>query len=357
MKKVIASFLILFLPLCLLLVGVNYFVDPANIFHAVRFVDEVYNITVSGKNADGVSNYADRLFVEKRIGAMDETPEVMVYGSSRSAQIDSLIAGADCFNASVSGATLEDAVSIYEICRTNKLTPRRVVLCVEPWYFDGNKKDARYGLYLSKYYESFITRNIDAAYEYTGESLVESSAKELFSLEYFQTSVNSIFKSTTKTYKLPVATDKTETNAGMIKSDGSFVYPNSYLRASDSDILLRKETATEGIIFSLRDSGGIDSEKLAVFEALVSDILSDGSSLTILISPYDPVVYAEIEAEPGAYKNLTDIELYLNRLCGDTGASLVGSYNPENCGLNSVSFIDALHITYDETYSLFHGKI
>lgn len=357
MKKVVASFLILIVPLCLLLVGVNYFVDPANVFNAAKFVDAVYDITVSGLNADGVSNYADRLFVEKRISAMDEAPDVMVYGSSRSAQIDSLIAGASCFNASVSGATLEDVVSIYEISRTKGLAPKRVVLCVEPWFFDSHKNDARYGLYLSKYYESFINRNIDVEYSYEGESLAESNARELFSLEYFQSGANSLFGSSVNEHRFPTATESLETNSGMIKSDGSFVYPNSYLRASDSDILLRKEEALEGIISSLRDSGGIDQNKKAVFESLVKDILSDGSSLTILISPYDPYVFGEIQAVPAANENLSDIESYLGRFCEETGATLVGSYDPAKCGFSSASFIDALHITYDDTYALLHGKI
>lgn len=357
MKKLIASIL-LFIPLLLLLIGVNYFGDPANVFHANELVDSVFEITSSGKNADGVSNYADRLFVERRITAMTEPPTVAVIGSSRTAQLDSFIIGEDCFNASVAGATLEDAAAIYEIYRECGLVPKRVILCVEPWYFDVNKNDVRYGLYLSDYYESFIRRNIDKNYKYTGETLFSKNAKELFSLGYFQTSANTLINSGfSSPVRLATASDANETNTGMIRSDGSFVYPNSYLRASEQDVFARMSAAHLGILESLRDSNGIDENNRAIFEALVNDIISDGSELSLLISPYHPYVYDEVMEDPGASYTLLGIEAYLEELSAEKGIELIGSYSPYEVGFGVPAFIDALHITYDKTYELINGKM
>ena len=355
MKRLIAS-LLLFIPLALLIVGINYLVDPANIFHSDVLVQSVFDATASGMNADGVSNYNDRLFVEKRIQAMTKAPSYIVLGSSHGAQIDSNIAGADLYNSCVTGATLEDVTAIYEIYSENEIAAKTVILCVDAWFFDPNREDERCRLYIPEYYESFIRKHIDESFTFGGKTSSDLVAiyKELISPSYFQSSFASIVQNgySAFTDHRATPTDSPITDRGMVKSDGSYVYPQGYINASESEMQTRVSDALPAIVATLAESGGIDENMRAVFEALVSSILADGSEIILVESPYHPAAYGAVCSDPNASAALSEVSAYLEAFSADNGITLIGSYDPAALGLSGDDFIDALHLNYEATDEL-----
>ena len=354
MKKVLLS-LLGFVPLFAIIAGVNVYVDPANLFRADIMVESVYDITSSGKNANNVSDYRDRLFVEKRILDMTAAPENVVLGSSHGAQIDSAILDGETFNSCVTGATIEDVAAIYEIYQSTGLLPKRYILSVDTWFFDENKNDNRCELYLGEYYERFVKENVDESFSVNPSSKNKDhfDFEGLFSLSYFQTSAYHILDGSYVKFRTgAVPADDNSLSLGMVKVDGSYVYPVSYSCADTDTVNLRAMTARDGVVTSLRDSGGMSIGKRELFEALVRSIISDGSELVIIESPYHPIVYDSVLSEPLAAKNLLEIESYLTRFCEKNDIALFGSYNPYALDFGVFNFIDGLHIDYETTAEL-----
>ena len=61
MKKILLKLGILFLPIAIIIVLINYNVDPANVFSGDDYVEKIADIIASGNNADNISNYNERI--------------------------------------------------------------------------------------------------------------------------------------------------------------------------------------------------------------------------------------------------------------------------------------------------------
>ncbi|MEA5050364.1 MAG: hypothetical protein VB021_02710 [Oscillospiraceae bacterium] len=351
MKKLLITILC-FLPLFALVVGVNAVVDPANVLRADRTVDAIIAAMDDGRNADGVTDFADRLLMARYIPRMDSAPDTVVLGSSRGAQIDTAIVGGKLFNSCVSGATIEDVAAIYEIYHQNGLHPKRYILSVDVWFFDRNKTDERWQLYTAEYYDAFYREFIDSAYD-GDSSVANTSYLEIFRAGYFQDSVKAIASGSYAAGRMGVvATDKGYTARGMLKADGSYVYPKAYTEADAETVRTRVGFAYDSVVGALETSGGMDPGKTALFEALVGAMQADGADVVIVLSPYHPLMYEKIEASPEAAANLAQIETYLDAFCAQRGLTCIGSYNPHTLEFSEISFLDALHLNYSYTAKL-----
>ncbi|MEA4911209.1 MAG: SGNH/GDSL hydrolase family protein [Oscillospiraceae bacterium] len=351
MKKLLIS-LLAFFPLLILLTGVNTAVDPANVLRADRIVSSIIAAFDDGKNADGVSDFADRLLMKRYIPTMTAAPDTVVLGSSRGAQIDTAIAGGTLFNSCVSGATLQDVAAIYQIYHENGLRPKRYILSVDVWFFDKNKTDDRWQLYIAADYDAFYREFVDAAY--TGDSsMPDTTLRQLISPGYFQESVQAIQNGGYAAARQGVVeTDSTFTERGMLRFDGSYVYPKAYAEADAETVRARVGTAFDSVVGALETSGGMDAERTAVFEALIDAMRADGAEVVLVLSPYHPLMYSNIQASPTAAANLEQIVQYLERYCAQQGISCIGSYDAHALGFSEASFMDALHLNYSYTKKL-----
>ena len=66
MKRLLFNLFLIIVPIGLLVVMVNYFVDPANIFSGTAYVSGISDILVKGHNVDNVSNYDERALQEQK---------------------------------------------------------------------------------------------------------------------------------------------------------------------------------------------------------------------------------------------------------------------------------------------------
>src|SRR5580698_1852135 len=83
MKKLFYNLSLIVAPLGLLVLGVNYFIDPANIFSGKAYVAGISDVLVKGHNVDNVSNYDERALQEQMVRKLPYRPDVVVLGSSR----------------------------------------------------------------------------------------------------------------------------------------------------------------------------------------------------------------------------------------------------------------------------------
>jgi len=96
-------------PMLLLVAGINYFVDPALLFHPIY--KNIAEILLEKDDVIIKRNHRDRLLQQELLKGFEEPHDVVVLGSSRATQLSSELLGeSSFFNHSVSAAALEDRI-------------------------------------------------------------------------------------------------------------------------------------------------------------------------------------------------------------------------------------------------------
>ena len=154
MKKFIYKITLITLPILILLLVVNYFGDAARLFDN-DYEKQMANIVASGKYVTNIDNYDERLFQKELIFNKNIQPNIVVIGSSTTMLINSdLFPDTLLFNNSVSGASIEDIVGIYQLYKTNNKLPRKIIIGIDPWMFNENNGQERWQS-ISTYYYNF----------------------------------------------------------------------------------------------------------------------------------------------------------------------------------------------------------
>ncbi|MDR3564212.1 MAG: hypothetical protein P4N59_22635 [Negativicutes bacterium] len=130
---------------CLAIVGfMSVALDPAHVFDA-KYAKDIADILLREKNAANVANYDDRRFQRYFIQNNKAGKDIIVFGSSRSLQIDnSIFPGHSFFNHSVFGASLEDHIAIYQLYREQNRLPRTIIIGVDPWILNRTNNQTRW---------------------------------------------------------------------------------------------------------------------------------------------------------------------------------------------------------------------
>ena len=115
-------------PILIILVSVNYFGDAARIFDP-EYEREMSEILMSGRFITNINNYDERVFQKEVINRMAKAPEVLVLGSSRTMLINSsYFPGQTFFNNSVTGASIEDLISLFQVYKEKKISLQKYYL-------------------------------------------------------------------------------------------------------------------------------------------------------------------------------------------------------------------------------------
>jgi len=331
MKKFIYKATIITLPVLILLLLVNYFGDAARLFDS-DYEKQMAKIVASNKYVTNIENYDERLFQKELISDKNIQPNLVIIGSSRTMLINSdLFPSALLFNNSVSGASIEDIVSIYELYKFNKKSPQKIIIGIDPWTFNENNGQKRWQS-ISAYYYSFqntINQENTTYFKY----------KELFSFSYFQSSLkmipcfiagNANPKSTKETHNL-LATKLT---------DGSFVYGEQYRNANQIEIDNKINSYLTGGIYSIEAFDNISVRILNEFEKLIIDMKENGIEIEFFLAPYAPVVYDKIQKK---YPMVLKSEEMINDFASSNNIKLYGSFNPYILGMDKTYFYDGMH--------------
>lgn len=269
------------------------------------------------------SNINERIFIKNRIVYERSNPEAIVIGSSRIMQASSKGAGIELLNLSVSGASLEDLVAIWELS-SKKFNPRYVFLGADPWIFNINSGQNRWTSLSEEYSMALaglgINKGINAS-PTKPQSYLSSIAVRLY--DYVNHS------------KIK-AEDDTPSVADKIRKDGSRVYNLSYANKSSSEV----ERGAQSYISYAMTNYNYSSEVGNILERFISKIKMQDKKVVFVLSPYHPALFELMRSED---RKFLEIESKFRKIAESVGAEVIGSYDPFKAGCSSEDFYDGMH--------------
>jgi hypothetical protein len=338
-----------FLPLLFAMMLVSWYIDPARIFHHAGddAEEQLAEIMLSGRNAELFNqNFDDRLLQRFYIEQLTEAPDVLVLGSSRGMQVNSSLFPGECFyNASVSGALLQDYVAICQLYYENGLAPKTIIIEIDPWQFNRNTRQARWRTLADEYRRGLarIAQGTgprdDAASNYGGVKFLE-----LLSPDYYQHSLRFILTGRSEGFKIE-ATMSDESKNPLRFADGSRQYGAYRLNLSPEQVqALAVNYVTEAYRYPIGSFYAIDPDYTKLFECTVDDLLSRRTEVIIFLPPYNPVAYELLLADR-QYCIIAEVEDYVRHFAMTRNIRVCGSYDPAKDGFVEPDFVDGAHTT------------
>ena len=344
MKKLLLR-LCLFIPILLIIVVVNFTVDPANLYSGEAYITGIAKIILSGKNVANVENYDERLLQKKYIEGLRQAKNVIVLGSSRSMQISSAqFSGKTFFNNSVSVATLEDLIAIYQLYSDNELKPSIIILGIDPWIFNNYYN---YNLWrtLSNEYQKGINNLGLGVPDYLTSFLNTLELEKLFQIispSYFQGSINQLLTHGWKRSSY-YSTNVVESDVPIRTFDGSFSYPSEYRLANVDQVRQR----IENVINQPIDTGFehytiLDPQRIMILKKFIDLLKTEGIQVFIFLPPIHPIYYNYL-VNSEKYRIILNVQKLLINIGKEKGITILGSYNPADIPCQENEFYDFYH--------------
>ncbi len=333
MKKIIFETLKFVFPICIMVISINYFGDAARLFDN-DYEKKMGDILSKGYNVTNIVNYDERLFQKEIILKKSIHPDLVIIGSSRTMLINSnMFPNYKVFNNSVSGASLQDIIGIYQLYKENHKFPKKIIIGIDPWLFKDDKNiDNERWQSIEEYYNSFHGIKIKkkpSFYKY----------KELYSISYFQSSYKLIPKIFLSEYD-PTPSKKKYNHLDTKLIDGSLVYNEVYRNASELEIENKMKKYVIGEVYHIENMNEISKLKYEEFEKLIFDLKSNNVEVEFFLAPYAPLVYDVLQKK---YKIVLKIEKKIHDFAKLQNIKLYGSFNPYTHGLDKSFFYDGMH--------------
>lgn len=268
-------------------------------------------------------NIDERIFIKNRIKYENIAPEAIAIGSSRLMQASSKGTHLDLLNLSVSGASIEDFVAIWELS-SNKFNPAYVILGADPWIFNANSGQTRWKSLEAEYGSALSKLGVN---KIAGHSQNVSASRLNAAAVKFYDSVN---QSKIK------AEDDSPSLADKIRKDGSRVYNLAYASKSLEEV----ERGAPNYVSYAMTNYQYSSEARHILEKFVSELKAQNRKVVLVLSPYHPSLYELMRLQD---KNLLEIESIFKEIAVTYGVQLIGSYNPTKVGCSSEDFYDGMH--------------
>lgn len=334
MKRFIQKFLLFTIPLIIILVSVNYFGDAAKIF-STGYIKEIAGILKSGKYVTNISNYDERFFKKEVINNFVKSPDILVIGSSRTMLINtSYFKNQSLFNNSVSSASLEDLIAIYQLYKQKNIFPKTIILAVDPWIFNKNNERGRWQSLRKEYNSFFVDKKFRVA-----SPIIDKAYFQLLSPSYFQNSLKNIPDFIMGSDK-PIPTLEKYNTTSTILTDGSIVYSKAFRNASNVEVEKMIKLYLTGDVYSIEHFNSLSPRLIEMFNLLVTDMKTHNIKIAFFLAPYHPEVYQVIEKK---YPMVINTENYIAAYAKKNKIQVYGSYNPLKLGLNASHFYDGMH--------------
>lgn len=322
--------------------AVNWAGDPAQLFGGDRYEAGIAAALARGDYVAGAANYDDRLVQKYYVEQLDRPKDVLVLGSSRSMQLRAaLFPGRTVYNAAVGGGTVEDYLAIYELFHRRGLAPRTLVIGVDPWSFNVQNRAERWQS-LADAYDAARARlglPVAGAAATTG-ALAQRRWATLFSWDYFVASLAKLADSKPSGTFTARADDRVA--AVVRRPDGSLKYPDDVLATPAAEIAAAAGAQGRACGYQAFDNFVRDDGAFAMLAALVGTAQGDGIAVILFLPPYHPAAHAGLQG-CGVLPILADIERRLRDLAAESGARVVGSYDPAVTGCDAAAFKDDMH--------------
>jgi hypothetical protein len=322
---------LLFLPLIITLVLVNYFSDSANLFDN-SYERKIAQIISEGYNVTNISNYDERLVQKELVRLKKTSPDIIVVGSSRTMLITSHhFNGYSLMNNSVSGASIEDIIAVYQLYADKSFYPKKIILGIDPWTFNENNDQMRWKS-LTHEYNRFHGNDKQP-------NNSNNKYKELFSISYFQSSIKFLPKRLNGNSQ-PLATSKSLNVSNTKLADGSLVYSKLYRDATSEQVTSKANRFIQNDIYSLTKFNTISERIYSDFALLINSLKNNNIEIILFLTPYHPTVYELIKRK---YPMVLKTEDLIIEFANENKLTLFGSFNPSKIGLDKEHFYDGMH--------------
>lgn len=328
--------------------AINFIVDPAGLFRVKtsKYEQGISEILLAQGNVANVANYDERLVQKYVIERSNIKRDILVLGSSRIMQIRAgLYPSQTFFNHGVSGATIEDCIAILGMYYSKKQLPSQVIIGLDPWLLNKHNGQNRWQSLKTEYTYALAAMKM---VKYSDNSLLSYQNQykkfaELISWPYLKESFSRYSKMNMQKIDYYRTSDKIG-NYAIKLSDGSFSYPrhitNRSLEQSNREAI---EYANSVPIYSLGDFTEIDDEKKKLFEGFIEFLHQNGCEVLLILPPYHPEVYKTLMSNP-QYVIALSTEKYFKEFAYGRNISVLGSYDPNLCGISEMDFLDGMHL-------------
>lgn len=331
-----------FFPILLLVILINWKIDPANIYQK-EYEGNAANILISGQNIVGMNNYDERIFQEKIIEKSKKCPDTIILGSSRIMTLSSdAIEIENYWNHGMSGAGLFDYIGILGIYKKYGKMPKKIIIGVDPWILNDENGDTRYQsimLYINEF--KMLFNNKDKA-----SFKIPSFDKELqlLSLSYFQSSIEFIIKTSNGKrcdYYGTLEKDGHENRIRYI--DGSIEYEKNIREISVEKVNNLAKSYIAGEIYQIENYKELSKKNSLMFEKMVEYLQENGIQICFYLSPYHPLVYNYLK-ENKDYQMVLQAEDYFRDIAKKRKIQVYGSYDPFLLECEENDFQDGMHL-------------
>lgn len=352
-KRVLLKLLILLLPIGLIVIALNWSIDPGRIFSRSGEVNErqLASLLLRPANVASINwNMNDRLLQKYYADLLPNKPKVLVLGSSRSMQINSAMVPMTPFvNASVVGASLEDLLAVYELYQERDKLPDILIIGIDPWIFNpNNEQNSRWRALSDEYQRARLRLGPQDRLNFTlpKEIATLQMYSELISPSYFQQSIKWLMLP--KQTRSDPAHDFSVTTESISEqeirfSDGSRQYSRDRLQKTSEEV---SKVVTQALqrkpLYSLGEFQRLDPDLLQTWKAFIEAIKSHGTMIILFLPPYHPTFYNYLETHP-EYGATLEVERQIRAFSQEQGLLMVGSYDPRQCLFSEQDFVDDMH--------------
>lgn len=331
----------LFITIVLIISSLNYKIDSLGIFGNTNNFSKAAKSLANGQMIAGFENYDERLFQELVIKNQQVKNDVIAIGSSRLMLLRKGFLNNDqtFFNHSVSGASLEDYISlvgVYE--KIHGYIPSTIILGIDPWVFNKYNGQNRWKR-LKSFYNYEIGR-ISNNKSLNDTTINMSKWKQLINYDYTISNIRFLISYINNTKKTFYVTDTINVDDSVKEIDGSIHYPYKVRYQKDEKTKKAAESFIKSDIYSLENFDKLSN--IDKFEKFITYLQLKKVKLIVVLPPYHPTSYNYL-IEKNKYKNILFVEEYLNDFFAKKDITIYGSYDPKKLGFSNNDFIDGMH--------------
>ncbi len=298
------------LTLCILIVlfisVFNYKIDSLGLFGNSTYLSKAAKSIVDGHMVAGLKNYDERLFQGLVIKKLKNRNDIVAIGSSRLMQLRKMHfrdENINFYNNSVSGASLEDFISIvgaYELIQG--YIPSTIIFGIDPWVFNKSSGQLRWKT-LRKYYTYEVDKILKDESP-TTNTLNLNKWKQLFNFDNTVNNVKFVLSKLKNNNKSFYVTNSVKIDDSIKETDGSIHYPYKLRYIDDIDVKNSAVEFSKKNIYSLDNFNSLNN--IDLFESFILYLKSKRVEIVIMLSPYHPISFDEINNNP-KYKNVLNV--------------------------------------------------
>jgi hypothetical protein len=344
MKKFIGQLMLFLLPLTIIPIF-NYQIDSKYLLSHFEELDQVAKTLLSGKKVSIPPNFANfnqRYLQKIMIKKMKRVPEIILLGTSTTMELKASYLGLPpklFSNHSMPVGGLKDYIGLLGCYKKRGVLPKKIIISLSPSLFDDSFQirvfTKRWETLSNEYYymrglieddQPKFSFNLKAKF-------IIKYLENLLSLKYALSNFKTVKKGVDKN-----GADRVEEDILLdIDTDGSF----SNLLAKNADTYTLDKVQKRVKKFKKKRPVFCNN---ALFLSLVDYLLINGSQVIFYLSPYHPLLYADITTLANHRGFHNKVRNLVDDVARSRNIPVYGSYDPQSFDFQTRDFFDATHI-------------